>query len=115
MRSDPGGPRRAIVTHHALVDTATTPVKFVRTDVMGIPKPESQVRTWTVRGGRHGENDAWFLENDAVGIGFAEFPDLSGIGSRDEMKVLAVQVMPYEQQRAAFQLCRPGMGPERRV
>lgn len=61
---------------------------------------KAEARVWVVRGGRHGDNDAWLLEHGLVAIDYSEFPDLSGVQSRDEMVQLATRLIPNQKENA---------------
>lgn len=50
--------------------------------------------TWVVRAGRHGERDAWCLQNGLGGGGWYEWPDISGISDRETMRALVDSVRP---------------------
>jgi len=47
-----------------------------------------------VRAGRHGENEEFLLENDAVGIGWRELPDLAQVESREALQQLCEHAYP---------------------
>lgn len=51
---------------------------------------------WMVRAGRNGEQEEGALEHGVATIGWNDFPDLSSIGSRDELKELYEQHYPGE-------------------
>lgn len=50
------------------------------------------VEAWTVRTGRHGDRDAWAIENSFIGGGWVEVPDLTPIQTREDMQELAKSV-----------------------
>lgn len=60
----------------------------------------TEARVWVVRGGRRGDNDTWLLEHGYVAIDFNEFPNLSKVGSRDEMITLATRLIPNQKEKA---------------
>ncbi|MBA8792808.1 restriction system protein [Friedmanniella endophytica] len=45
---------------------------------------------WVVRSGKNGEREAWSLQNGVAGTGWWEFPDLTPIGSRQELTELVL-------------------------
>jgi len=49
---------------------------------------------WMVRAGRHGEQEEKAIDNGFVTIGWNELPDLSNIGTKDELKKLYNRVYP---------------------
>jgi restriction system protein len=52
---------------------------------------------WTVRAGKHGERDAWALTNSLCGGGWQDIPDLSPIGSREEVGGIVEGIFGTEQ------------------
>ncbi|MCD1269890.1 hypothetical protein B5M43_013775 [Microbacterium sp. MEC084] len=53
-----------------------------------------------MRGGKQGDNDALLLKDGFVGIDFREYPDMSGMRSRDDVIALAAKLMPEEKEKA---------------
>ena len=49
---------------------------------------------WMVRAGKNGEREEFALENNLALVGWDELPDLSPIGSRDDLKALMVATFP---------------------
>lgn len=54
---------------------------------------------WLVRAGRHGEREAFALDNNVAVIGWGELPDLSKIKDRDEMEDLLKITYPDKMHR----------------
>lgn len=50
------------------------------------------VVAWTVRTGSHGERDSWALNNDLVGGGWQQIPDLTALTSRQAMADLVSEI-----------------------
>jgi restriction system protein len=51
---------------------------------------------WMARAGRHGEDESAALEQGMAIIGFLEFPDLSGIRTKEQLAELAEGILPGE-------------------
>ena len=51
---------------------------------------------WVVRAGRHGENENYALEQNAVAIGWEDVGDLGEVNDRDELQVLVSATYPDE-------------------
>ena len=49
---------------------------------------------WTVKGGRHGEREERCLEHGLIGGGWEEIPDLSEVGSREDLAAICEQAEP---------------------
>ena len=49
---------------------------------------------WVARAGRHGENESYALDHDAVVIGWEEVPDLSSFASRDQLWKAMQEIFP---------------------
>ncbi len=49
---------------------------------------------WLVRAGRNGEQEELALDQGLAVIGWDQIPDLSGMGSRDELRDLYVELEP---------------------
>ncbi len=55
---------------------------------------------WVVRSGKHGEREAWVLDNGYAGTGWTEFPDLSSYTSRDELAAFVANKLPAGKEAA---------------
>ena len=51
---------------------------------------------WVVRAGRYGERDAWCLDENVVGGGWAEVPDITGCESRSDVERVVGEVYGTE-------------------
>lgn len=49
---------------------------------------------WVVRAGASGENEGWNLEKGRAGVGFAEVGDLTGCGSREDVRARVAAAYP---------------------
>lgn len=49
---------------------------------------------WTVKGGRHGEREERCLEHGVIGGGWEDIPDLSAVGSREELSEICEGAAP---------------------
>ena len=52
------------------------------------------MKLWLVRAGRHGEREEICLTENRVGIGWVELPNISGVGSREELKTIIEKTYP---------------------
>jgi len=58
-------------------------------------QPSGDERTaWLIRSGRSGERDDFVLETGFAGGGFREFPDLSDVATREQMKTVVHGALP---------------------
>ena len=55
---------------------------------------------WLVRAGKHGEQEQGAIENNVVTIGWNDFPDLSNIKTRDDLRELYELVYPSAKKMA---------------
>lgn len=55
-----------------------------------------KMTVWVIRGGRHGEDEAWCLENGTAGAAWNEVPSLQMADSRDDVRTLVERVHPGE-------------------
>jgi restriction system protein len=49
---------------------------------------------WVVRAGRHGENEAYALENSLITVGWDELGDLASVKSREQVQLLINETYP---------------------
>jgi len=52
------------------------------------------MKLWLVRGGRHGETEAYSLDNGLAVIGWREIPDLSSVKTREEVATILQHLNP---------------------
>jgi restriction system protein len=57
---------------------------------------------WTVRTGRHGERDAWALDNGLCGGGWVSIPDLTDVTSREQMTEVVKQAFGESEKAGAL-------------
>ena len=87
----------------ALATVATRPAPLLRGYRFGLMKSRSvrggsgiPMTVWVIRGGRHGEDEAWCLANGTAGAAWNEVPSLQGATSREDVRALVEGMYPGE-------------------